>query len=747
MQEEYGIKLRILTESLQSSVNKAKGIVSNFTTKIKADFQEARQPIDLNINNDKFQKQINYIEYKINELKNKLRGKPMEVGDILKTKSDIEKLTNQLNVLKNKTKEVGDEAEDTKSKLSGISINATMTNKTIVNGFKNSWNSIKKFAFSLLSLRGIYGLIRKASSAYMSQDKSLADQMQRTWASVGAMMAPIIETIVKWIRIGAAYLNYFIKALTGKDLIGKAVKKINKYNKSLGGTAKAAKSVNKELTTLDEVTNLSFDNTTDIEDAAQAFDDFGDIKLDKKVTDMLDTLAKKVKEVGKFLKPIIDWAVEHPGAVLTILGGAGLLTLLTKLTGNGVGSLGALAKIGVVVAGVDLIYNAVTGRDLMNDLKDIIVGLNDLKNSLKDNEEQTKSNLETGEEQNKKYKEMIDNQKKGSEVITRVNKNLQKQNEIETDNINNINQQITKFPKWNKNYKTRLEQIKNLTKAEKLNTDAMYYGWEQEKLNDKQTQDLAGSINDQIHEYENLLETTDKNSELAQVYKGRIKDLQIQLLNMTGKDYNARVGVDTNEAERKTDNIVDKLTNKIKNKVYTAKADVDNKIGKDKIDTMADGLKKLTLKPFTAIFKVDVGTKDAKERIKNFFTSTNNLFKKGSALGGVVKAMNNGVLQALLNAIPAYDVGTNYVPNDQLAMVHKGEAIVPKKFNNEQFFNQNNEETNALLVEVNQNLIELRNRPNVLEVNGRELAQATYSDFQNEGSRLNQSMTIKRSGN
>lgn len=79
-------------------------------------------------------------------------------------------------------------------------------------------------------------------------------------------------------------------------------------------------------------------------------------------------------------------------------------------------------------------------------------------------------------------------------------------------------------------------------------------------------------------------------------------------------------------------------------------------------------------------------------------------------------------------------------------MVHKGEAIVPKKFNNQQFFNQGNEETNALLVEVNQNLIELRNRPNVLEVNGKELAQATYSDYQNEGNRLNQSMTIKRSG-
>lgn len=32
--------------------------------------------------------------------------------------------------------------------------------------------------------------------------------------------------------------------------------------------------------------------------------------------------------------------------------------------------------------------------------------------------------------------------------------------------------------------------------------------------------------------------------------------------------------------------------------------------------------------------------------------------------------------------IPSYDVGTNYVPNDGLAMLHKGEAVVPAKYNN-----------------------------------------------------------------
>lgn len=32
-------------------------------------------------------------------------------------------------------------------------------------------------------------------------------------------------------------------------------------------------------------------------------------------------------------------------------------------------------------------------------------------------------------------------------------------------------------------------------------------------------------------------------------------------------------------------------------------------------------------------------------------------------------------------AVPAFDVGTNYVPRDMLAMIHEGEAVVPKEYN------------------------------------------------------------------
>lgn len=97
----------------------------------------------------------------------------------------------------------------------------------------------------------------------------------------------------------------------------------------------------------------------------------------------------------------------------------------------------------------------------------------------------------------------------------------------------------------------------------------------------------------------------------------------------------------------------------------------------------------------------------------NNFTSFETSFK--NMVGGVRTALGkpfsvkvetqlstitDKVRNAISNIfIKSYDVGTNYVPNDQLAYIHQGEAIVPKKFNDKQFFTNysSNDETNNLL--------------------------------------------------
>ena len=95
--------------------------------------------------------------------------------------------------------------------------------------------------------------------------------------------------------------------------------------------------------------------------------------------------------------------------------------------------------------------------------------------------------------------------------------------------------------------------------------------------------------------------------------------------------------------------------------------------------------------------------------------------------------------------LPSYDVGTNYVPRDQIAMVHEGEAIIPKKYNNADYLGQlGNSETNMLLMELNRSILEFANRPQTLNVNGKELAKVTYSDYQEEGSRRGANTSIRR---
>ena len=64
--------------------------------------------------------------------------------------------------------------------------------------------------------------------------------------------------------------------------------------------------------------------------------------------------------------------------------------------------------------------------------------------------------------------------------------------------------------------------------------------------------------------------------------------------------------------------------------------------------------------------------------------------------------------------IPSYDVGTEFVPNDMLAYIHEGEAVIPKKFNDKSYFEDrmgDNEETNRLLNQVLEAINDIDFRP------------------------------------
>src|SRR5699024_2564870 len=75
--------------------------------------------------------------------------------------------------------------------------------------------------------------------------------------------------------------------------------------------------------------------------------------------------------------------------------------------------------------------------------------------------------------------------------------------------------------------------------------------------------------------------------------------------------------------------------------------------------------------------------------------------------------------------IPSLDVGTNYVAGDGLAMLHKGEAVVPKKYN--PAYGDNNISSD-LLIEQNKLLKKLVDKDTSININKKDMTDVVNGE-------------------
>lgn len=92
--------------------------------------------------------------------------------------------------------------------------------------------------------------------------------------------------------------------------------------------------------------------------------------------------------------------------------------------------------------------------------------------------------------------------------------------------------------------------------------------------------------------------------------------------------------------------------------------------------------------------------------INAFLIPVNTAIKLMNKIPGV----NLPTLRVSIPKIPAFEVGTDYVPNDMLAQIHEGEKIVPKKFNSDEYVKRSDYNDNARVESLLEELIDTLDR-------------------------------------
>lgn len=197
------------------------------------------------------------------------------------------------------------------------------------NGLLSSFaGRVKAIAATVL----IFNLIRKAFNAmiemmkqgfsnfmkYSSDFANSVQSMKNAASTLGnqlaAAFAPIVQLIIPWltklinvITTAMTYVAQFIAILGGKSTFTRAKQVQDSYNKSLGGTAAAAKKAYGALAKFDDLDVLQKQEDDAGGGAADALGDmFEEVPVDSKFKEWLDGILEKLKPILDYLKKLKD---------------------------------------------------------------------------------------------------------------------------------------------------------------------------------------------------------------------------------------------------------------------------------------------------------------------------------------------------------------------------------------------------------------------------------------------------------
>lgn len=412
--------IKKITDEVKSAVAKSVEPMKNLTTQAKdmasksasSVSQMKAQMKSYSGSIQETAKQQDYLRTKIEDLKDLLAKADMgfEVGDTMKIEADIERLENRLRKLQsqgqNTGKEISSAFDKIKAKIKSAGTHlaglggkfknvlsgSKNLGKTFTSTFNNGIKSIKRFAMGLLSVRTAVSMVSKAMQSYLSYDTQLSNSIQNCWNVLGSLLAPILEFVISLFSKAVSYVNAFVEALTGINLVARANKK------ALDSQAKSTKKLSDTQSSLDEFHTVSTDTGSGNDNKPITVEPVDMDKLDflfdwiDKAKKLLATLFDPIKEAwdnkGKAFIDSLKNAFESIKSL-----GIAVFSSIFEVWTNGTGQkivenilemwtnvfniVGALSQ-----ALANAWNNAGNGTAIIQAIADIFIGIQDIVNSI-----------------------------------------------------------------------------------------------------------------------------------------------------------------------------------------------------------------------------------------------------------------------------------------------------------------------------------------------------------------------------
>lgn len=133
--------------------------------------------------------------------------------------------------------------------------------KSLGSSMKSAIKTMTKYTLAIFGARSGFYAIKNAIRQVLSDNEELNNTVTAMKGAFANALAPVIERVVYWLKYAFAYLNLFVKVLTGVDMAAQYnAKAINKQTEATKKNAKATKEANAQLASFDEKNVQSANN-------------------------------------------------------------------------------------------------------------------------------------------------------------------------------------------------------------------------------------------------------------------------------------------------------------------------------------------------------------------------------------------------------------------------------------------------------------------------------------------------------